>query len=307
MTNIQTKEKRDKVLGFFYIAIVCIFGAAVIWFFVTAFNVHNSARNTAADPNPSEYVGVWALYKSNVDGKDVLTFDDVKDSSEYICLYENGEADYVISLGDKADAIDCKWSGKTSGKEYGDDAGVILANSDFRNPFKFISYSSDQKPSFVKEPLAGGYLVIDYGSRVVNFEKVSNNPDDKPWLQNTDNSNKSSSVSSSKKSTSSKPKGAISFNEAKNHIDEEVTVYGTVVDAEYASSSSGEPTFLDIGAKYPSKKRLSIVIWGEDRDKFSKAPEKKYEGKKILVTGVPYIYDGVCNIEVSSPSQIEIL
>lgn len=77
--------------------------------------------------------------------------------------------------------------------------------------------------------------------------------------------------------------------------------------AEYASSSKGKPTFIDIGAAYPSKSRLSITIWGKNRSAFSTPPEKLYEGKTIAVRGKVYLYDGVCNVEVTSPDQITIL
>lgn len=86
-----------------------------------------------------------------------------------------------------------------------------------------------------------------------------------------------------------------------------VTLYGKVVDTEYASSSNSRPTFLDLGAAYPDSSRLSVVIWGKNRKNFSSAPESFYKGKTIAVTGEVYKYDGVCNIEVSSSSQIQVL
>ena len=77
--------------------------------------------------------------------------------------------------------------------------------------------------------------------------------------------------------------------------------------AEYASSSKGKPTFIDIGAAYPSKSRLSITIWGKNRSAFSTPPEKLYEGKNVAVRGKVYLYDSVCNVEVTSPDQITVL
>ena len=103
------------------------------------------------------------------------------------------------------------------------------------------------------------------------------------------------------------PADAIEWSKASQHVGETVTLYGPVVGSEYASTSNGKPTFLDIGADYPSKNRLSVTIWDKNRSAFSTAPEKLYKGKTIAVKGKVYLYDGVCNIEVTSPEQITIL
>lgn len=103
------------------------------------------------------------------------------------------------------------------------------------------------------------------------------------------------------------PDGAISWKDASAHVGEVVTVDGEVVGAEYAKNSNGEPTFINLGAAYPSSDRVSVIVWGEDRCRFSKAPESAYLGKHLRVTGEIYLYDGVCNIKVTSPSQIEIV
>lgn len=125
--------------------------------------------------------------------------------------------------------------------------------------------------------------------------------------------NATSKGSGQSKSSSSPPRAniipdnGIEWKDASSHVGETVTLYGPVVGAEYASTSNGKPTFLDIGADYPSKNRLSITIWGKNRSAFSTAPEKLYEGKTIAVKGKVYLYDGVCNIEVTSPDQITVL
>lgn len=103
------------------------------------------------------------------------------------------------------------------------------------------------------------------------------------------------------------PDGAIEWSKASQYVGKTVTLYGKVVDTEYASSSNSRPTFLDLGAAYPDSSRLSVVIWGKNRKNFSSAPESFYKGKTIAVTGEVYKYDGVCNIEVSSSSQIQVL
>lgn len=97
----------------------------------------------------------------------------------------------------------------------------------------------------------------------------------------------------------------LNWNEAKDNIGQWMTVCGPVVDTHYATTSNGKPTFLNIGEDYPSTSRFTVVIWGDDRDKFPAAPENYYYGKKIAVTGLIESYGGIAEIAVSSPSQIE--
>jgi hypothetical protein len=103
------------------------------------------------------------------------------------------------------------------------------------------------------------------------------------------------------------PDGAIKWTKAGKHVGETVTVYGPVKGSKYASTSNGEPTYIDIGASYPDSSRVSIVVWGEDRGSFSGSPEDMYLGETIAVTGEVYTYSDACNIEVSDPSQIRIV
>jgi len=100
------------------------------------------------------------------------------------------------------------------------------------------------------------------------------------------------------------PTDAISWHEAKNHIGERTTVYGTVVDATWASGSNGKPTFLNLGNPYPDQDRFTVVIWIGNRAKFPEPPEVYYHGKTIYVSGLIDSYEGVPQIEVTSPDQI---
>lgn len=100
---------------------------------------------------------------------------------------------------------------------------------------------------------------------------------------------------------------AVPWSQAATRVGETVTVCGPIVGAEWASGSNGQPTFLDMGAAYPDESRLSIVIWGEDRSNFPEPPEDMYEGQSVAVEGEVYVYEGVCHVKVTSPSQITVL
>lgn len=105
------------------------------------------------------------------------------------------------------------------------------------------------------------------------------------------------------------PSNAISWNEAKYHIGERTIVCGPVVDTKWASGSKGKPTFLNIGKPYPDPNRFTIVIWIQNRGKFSQPPEDYYLGKNICVTGLVQEYpkgSGSPQIEAKDPSQIEV-
>jgi DNA/RNA endonuclease YhcR with UshA esterase domain len=91
---------------------------------------------------------------------------------------------------------------------------------------------------------------------------------------------------------------------AQNHIGEKATVCGLVASTHYASSSNGEPTFLNLGEAYPDHV-FTAVIWGENREKFN-APEVKYRGKNVCVTGKIKSYRGIAQIILYSEKQIQV-
>lgn len=101
------------------------------------------------------------------------------------------------------------------------------------------------------------------------------------------------------------PTGAISWDEAKDHIGDRIAVCGPVAGTFYGSSIKGRPTFLNVGEDYPSKRRFTVVIWGENRGNFPQAPETYYSGKTICVTGLIQEYEGIPQIEVTTPGQIQ--
>jgi hypothetical protein len=92
--------------------------------------------------------------------------------------------------------------------------------------------------------------------------------------------------------------------EAKNHVGEEATVCGSVASARFASSTRGQPTFLNLERPYPNQ-IFTIVIWGRNRARFG-SPEAEYRGKRICVTGTIEDYRGAPEIEARAPSQIKV-
>jgi DNA/RNA endonuclease YhcR with UshA esterase domain len=91
--------------------------------------------------------------------------------------------------------------------------------------------------------------------------------------------------------------------EARAHIGESATVCGTVASSRYATSTKGQPTFLNLDKPYPSHV-FTVLIWGENRSKFG-APENEYRGKHICVTGKISEYKSVPEIVADDPKQIK--
>lgn len=98
----------------------------------------------------------------------------------------------------------------------------------------------------------------------------------------------------------------ILWNDAHNFIGQTKKVCGNVVRTTFAQNTTGQPTYLDVGRAYPDPTRLSIVIWGNQRANFSTPPEKMYRNKTICVNGTIRTYQGVAQIEVKTPAEIEI-
>lgn len=110
---------------------------------------------------------------------------------------------------------------------------------------------------------------------------------------------------SAETSSSASCRGAISWSAARSAVGRIATVKGPVVDAYYARSSNGSPTFLNLGRAYPSSSRFTVVIWSENRARFG-TPERRYRGRTICVRGRVSTYQGAPQIAAVSPSQIAV-
>jgi hypothetical protein len=78
------------------------------------------------------------------------------------------------------------------------------------------------------------------------------------------------------------------------------------VSAYFATSTNGQPTFLNIGKEYPDPERFTALIWGRDLEYFPFNPDEYYFGKTICVQGLVEEYKGTLEIEVTDPEQIII-
>ena len=100
--------------------------------------------------------------------------------------------------------------------------------------------------------------------------------------------------------------GATDWSTASSLVGSEAFVKGPVKSVLYETSSTGDPTFINVGADYPRSDRFTVIIWGKDRSRFTPAPESMYRGETVCVRGRVQEYRGVAQMQVSSPSQIVV-
>lgn len=99
------------------------------------------------------------------------------------------------------------------------------------------------------------------------------------------------------------PQERITPSEAAKYVGKRAIVCGKVASANFAARSRGRPTFLNLDCPYPNQ-IFTVMIWGQNRNKFEVGPERAYRGKKICVTGTIGSYRGMPQMEVNDPSQI---
>jgi len=101
------------------------------------------------------------------------------------------------------------------------------------------------------------------------------------------------------------PEVTISAGEAAERIGTMAKVCGEVASADYLSNVSGQPTFLNLDEPYPAP-IFTVVIFGENRQRFRTPPEQAYLNRLVCVTGIIREHDGLPQIIVSNPEQISL-
>jgi hypothetical protein len=100
------------------------------------------------------------------------------------------------------------------------------------------------------------------------------------------------------------PPGFVSATEAIDHLGQVVTVCGRVASTNYAVTSLGSPTFLDLDRPYPTNP-FTILIWPEHRASYGGAPERRFLGSRVCITGPVSVNKGVAQI-VSNGGDITV-
>jgi hypothetical protein len=88
--------------------------------------------------------------------------------------------------------------------------------------------------------------------------------------------------------------------EAKAHEGDKATVCGKVVGEKTATSSKGQPTFINLDSAYPNQV-FTILVWGDDRKNVRELPKV---GSHVCASGVIQDYRGVPEIVVKNSGQL---
>lgn len=96
----------------------------------------------------------------------------------------------------------------------------------------------------------------------------------------------------------------IAWQEAKNYANKHVAVFGTVREYRYLPKIKGSPTWINLGARYPDKDRLSVVVWGSERGRFGKALTDKLVNRQICIIGTVKLRDGIPQIALKAPREL---
>lgn len=94
-----------------------------------------------------------------------------------------------------------------------------------------------------------------------------------------------------------------SWRHAQSYKGQWVAVEGVVRQVTYRQDIRGTPTWINVGAIFPDKNRLTLVIWGDHRPAF-KQVLGQLESKNICAEGTVEIYKGSPQIEMRSGSQL---
>lgn len=89
------------------------------------------------------------------------------------------------------------------------------------------------------------------------------------------------------------PTGALTSYQGAKRVGKYATVCGIVVSPNYLP---GGPTFLNLDVPYPNQ-HFTILIWPEDRARYSSPPEKAFAGRLACAAGLISTYNGVAQIE----------
>lgn len=97
----------------------------------------------------------------------------------------------------------------------------------------------------------------------------------------------------------------VKLEEVGRHVGDSVKVCGKVASTRYFDNAKDKPTLLNIGAAFPNQ-HLTIVIKGDLRKEFEKAPEDFFKDKNICIVGLVELYRDKPQIVLTHKWQIGI-
>ncbi len=102
-----------------------------------------------------------------------------------------------------------------------------------------------------------------------------------------------------------RPFRQITLRQIPGHIGDSVQFCGKVYKTRYFQESAGGPTLLDVQADF-SDPFVNVVILQKDRDQFGGAPEKKYIGREVCISGVLSLRNNLPYLELRHRGQLTV-
>lgn len=97
---------------------------------------------------------------------------------------------------------------------------------------------------------------------------------------------------------------AINWQNAFSNLDKDIAIQGIVKNVTHRPQINGRPTYIDIGGAFPDKNRLTLVIWGDDLNKFNTDFINSLKGKKLCILGKVKEYKNIPQVFLNNPKQI---
>ena len=98
----------------------------------------------------------------------------------------------------------------------------------------------------------------------------------------------------------------IKLDQIKDHIGDSVKLQGVISGVRYLNGAKNTPTFINVGGNYPNQ-LLTVVIWGDVRQKLLVTPSSKDNGNRIIVSGKVELYNDNPQIIIRNTNQFEIV
>ena len=96
----------------------------------------------------------------------------------------------------------------------------------------------------------------------------------------------------------------LDWTDARSSVGADYAFKGNVVNVTRRSDVKGDPTWIEIGARYPDTRRLTAVIWGTNYPSVEPAIHDVAVGDLICINGRVGMHDNAAQISINSPHQI---
>ncbi len=133
------------------------------------------------------------------------------------------------------------------------------------------------------------------------------------WLSGAFSPSQQPSPSPAPPSVVQAPAGAtcgnpLPWQQARANIGRTVAVVGPLMNVTTPTPGTfnGDPTWIAVGGVYPSTERLSVVIWGDNKNEFP-GVSSRLAGLSVCIIGLIEIFRGTPQIEMRTASQFYVM